>query len=54
MVCGRGNTNNTMLGAFRQIIARLDAMETTQRREARLEYVSDGKAIAPKPNLEPK
>ena len=52
MVHGRGNADNAMLDTLRQIVARLDAMETTQRRGAHLDDVSDGKAVVPNPNLE--
>lgn len=39
-----------MLDAFKQIIARLDAMEIVQRRGAHLEDVSDDEVVAPNPN----
>ena len=46
MVHGRGNTDNAILDWLRQIAARLDAMETTQRRGAHLEDVSDDEVVA--------
>ena len=39
MVHGRGNIDNAILDQLRQIIARLDAMEITQRRGARLDDI---------------
>ena len=39
---------------LRQIAARLDAMESTQRRGAHLDDVSDDEVAAPNHNLEPK
>ena len=53
MVWGRRNANNAILDQLRQIIARLDVVETTQRRGAHLDDVSDDEAIAPNPNPEP-
>ena len=55
MVRGRGNdVDNAILDQLRQIIARLDAMKTTQRRGAHLEDVSDDEAVVPNHNPEPK
>ena len=49
MVCGRGNNvDNPILDQLRQIAARLNAVETTQRRGAHLEDVSDDEVAAPK------
>ena len=53
MVCSRENVDNAILDQLRQIVARLDVVETTQRRGAHLDNVSDDEAIAPNPNLEP-
>ena len=38
---------------MRQIAAKLDVVETNQRRGAHLDDVSDDEAVAPNPNLEP-
>ena len=54
MVCGRGNFDNAILDTLRQITARLDVVETTQRRGAHLDDVSDDEVVAPNPNPEPK
>ena len=53
MVRGRGNANNAILGQLRQISARLDAMETTQRRGAHLDDVNDDEVVAPNPDPKP-
>ena len=53
MVRGRGNADNAILDTLRQIAARLDAVETAQRRGAHLDDVSDDEAVAPNPNPEP-
>ena len=53
MVCGKENIDNSILDQLRQITARLDATETTQRRGAHLEDVSDDEVARPNPNLEP-
>ena len=45
MVQGRGNVDNVILDTLRQTIAKLDAMETTQRRVAHLDDVSDDEAV---------
>ena len=51
MVCGRGNNvDNAILDQLRQIVARLDAMEITQRRGAHLDDVSDDEVVVPNPN----
>ena len=39
---------------LRQIIDRLDVVETIRRRGAHLDNVSDDEGLAPNPNLEPK
>ena len=53
MVRGRGNNvDNAILDQLRQIAARLDVVETSQRRGAHLDDVSDDEAVAPNPNLE--
>ena len=53
MVRGRGNNvDNAILDQLRQIGARLDAMETAQRRGVYLEDVSDNEATTPNHNLE--
>ena len=54
MVHGRGNVDNAILDPLREIAARLDALETTQRRGAHLDDVSKDEAVAPNHNLEPK
>ena len=55
MVHGRGNNvDNAILDQLRQIAARLDVMETTQRRGSHLDDVSYDEAVAPNHNLEPK
>ena len=54
MVRGRRNVDNAILDTLRQIAARLDVVETTQRRGTHLDEVSDDEAIAPNFNLEPK
>ena len=46
MVHGRENTDNAILDQLRQIAARLDAMETAQRRGAHLDDVSDDEEAA--------
>ena len=54
MVRGRGhNVDNAILDQLRQIAARLDAVETAQRRGAHLEDVSDDEAVVPNHNPEP-
>ena len=53
MICGRGNIDNAIFDQLRQIAARLDAMETIQRRGAHLEDASDDEVAAPNHNLEP-
>ena len=54
MVRGRGNNvDNAILDQLRQIAARLDVVETAQRRGARLEDVSDDEVAAPNHNPEP-
>ena len=54
MVRGRGNNvDNAILDQLRQIAARIDAVETAQRRGAHLEDVSDDEAAAPNHNPEP-
>ena len=54
MVHGRGNNiDNTILDQLRQIAAKLDAVETAQRRGAHLEDVSDDEVVAPNHNPEP-
>ena len=50
MVRGRGNVDNAILDTLRQIAARLDAVETTQRRGVHLEDVSDDEVAAPNHN----
>ena len=53
MVHSRGNNvDNTILDQLRQIVARLDAMETVQRRGVHLEDVSDDEVVAPNHNPE--
>ena len=53
MVHGReNNVDNSILDQLRQIAARLDAVETTQRKGVHLEDVSD-EVVAPNHNLEP-
>ena len=54
MVRGRGNVDNTILDTLRQIIARLDVVDTTQRRREHLDDVSDDEAVAPNSNTKPK
>ena len=55
MVFGRGNNvDNAILDQLRQIVARLDAVEIAQRREAHLDDVSNDEAIVPNHNQEPK
>ena len=54
MICGRGNADNAILDQLRQIAARLDATETTQRRRAHLDNVSDDEVVAPNHNPKPK
>ena len=52
MVRGRGNNvDNVILDQLRQIAARLDVVETAQRRGAHLEDVSDDVVAAPNHNL---
>ena len=53
MVHGR-NVDNAITNTLRQIVARLDVLETSQRRGAHLDDVSDDEANVPNPNLEPK
>ena len=54
MVRGRGNNvDNAILDQLRQIAARLDAVETAQRRGAHLDDVSDDQTVAPNPNPKP-
>ena len=53
MVRGR-NVDNAIIDTLRQIVARLDAMETAQRREVHLDVASDDEANVPNPNPEPK
>ena len=53
MVCGRRNANNAILDQLRQIVARLDAMETTQTRGAHLEVVNDDEVATPNHNPKP-
>ena len=54
MVRGRGNNvDNAILDHLRQIVARLDAVETTQRRGAHLEDVSDDEVATQNHNPEP-
>ena len=50
MVQARGNANTTILDTLRQLEARLDAMETAQRRGAHLDDVSDDEVVEPNPN----
>ncbi len=54
MVHGRGNDDNAILDQLRQIATRLDAMETTQRRGAHLDDVSDDEVATPNHNPKPK
>ena len=54
MVCGRRNVDNAILDQLRQIAARLDVVETTQRRGAHLDDVSDDEDILPNLNPQPK
>ena len=49
MVQGR-NIDNAIIDTLRKIVARLDAMETAQRRGAHLDNVSDDEANVPNPN----
>ena len=49
MVRGRGNVDNSILDQLRQILVRLDTMETDQRTGAHLDDVSDDEAMAPNP-----
>ena len=49
MVRVRGNFDTTILDTLRQIVARLDVMEISQRRRAHLDDVSDDEAVAPNP-----
>ena len=50
MVHGRGNNvDNAILNQLRQIAARLYVVETTQRRGAHLDDVSDDEVVANKP-----
>ncbi len=53
MVQGRGTNWIVVMDMLRQIVAKLEAMKTTQRRVSHLD-VSDDEAIVPNPNLEPK
>ena len=50
MVRGRGNDDNEILDTLRQIAARLDVVEISQRRGAHLDDVSDDEVVAPNPN----
>ena len=50
MACARENANNVILDQLRQIAAKLDAVETTQRRGAHLEDVSDDEVASPNHN----
>ena len=52
MVLGR-NVDNAIIDTLRQIVAKLDAMDTSQRRGAHLDDVSDDEANIPNPNPEP-
>ena len=52
MVWGRWNIDNAILDVLRQITTKLDVVETSQRRGAHLEDVSDDEAVAPSPNLD--
>ena len=54
MVHGRGNNvDNAILDQLRQVAAKLDVVQTAQRRGAHLEDVSDDEVAAPNHNLEP-
>ena len=53
MVLGRGNADNVVFDTLRQIVARLDAIETSQRRGAHLDDVSDDEVVASNPNPKP-
>ena len=53
MVRGRGNVDNTIIDMLKKIEARLDVVETAQRRRVHLEDVSDDEAATPKHNPEP-
>ena len=54
MVRGRGNNvDNAILDQLRQITTKLDVVETTQRRGAHLDDVSDDEAATPNHNTEP-
>ena len=52
MVHGRGNANNAMLDQLWQITTKLDAIETTKRRGAHFDDLSDDVLAAPNHNLE--
>ena len=52
MVHGRGNHDNAIFDQLRQIVARLDAVETTQRRGAHLDDVIDNEVVPPNHNPE--
>ena len=52
MVQGR-NVDNVILDILRQIIARLDVLEITQRSGAHLDDVSDNDVVSPNPNPKP-
>ena len=54
MVHGRVNVNNAILDQLRQITSILDVVDTTQRRGAHLDDVSDDEAKAPNHNPKPK
>ena len=54
MVQGRGNVDNAILDTLRQIVARLDVVETTHRRGPHLDDVSDDEGLALNPKPEPK
>ena len=51
MVLGR-NVDNAIYDTLRQIVSRLDVVETTQRRGARLDDISDDDTNVPNPNPE--
>ena len=52
MVRGR-NVDNVIIDTLRQIVARLDVVETNKRRGAHLDDVSDDEANVPNPNPKP-
>ena len=51
MARGR-NVDNAILDTLRQVAARLDVVETTQRRGAHIDNVSDDEVVAPNHNPE--